>query len=628
MDKVVEEVERKKERALEVTPTWAVAVVVFVILAISIALEYILHLIGHWLHSKHKKALGEALEKIKAELMILGFISLLLTVGQGPISDICIPSKVARTWHPCKRNKADDYYYDPCLKKGKVQLVSPYGIHQLHIFIFVLAVVHVLYCLLTLILGRLKMKKWKAWEDETKTIEYQYHHDPERFRFARETTFGRRHLRFWSNSTALLWIGCFFRQFFTSVPKVDYLTLRHGFINTHLPPETQQRFDFHKYISRSLEEDFKVIVGISPIVWFFAVLLLLTNTHEWKAYLWLPFIPLIIILIIGTKLQVIITKMGRRTHEMADVVKGTPMVHPGDDLFWFGRPRLILLLINFVLFQNAFQLAFFLWSWNKFGLNNCFNDRTENTIIRLTMAVVIEFLSSYVTLPLYALVTQMGSRMKPTIFSEDVAKALKTWHHTAKKNIKHGHSASNSPFSSRPGTPLHGSTSPMHLLHRYAENSLDSLSNSPRGSHFENEGWANESPHRREQKYEDAENFRRDEVHDLEEGEIQEPSSSAPQLPSGPRPVRTQHEVDISDFSFGQNRMHIGFHVFVKLKTGKGKENRVCMHVIQTLEKDSENERHRARECEKEIKHDRVINPRHCVVSEACSSKELTQLIT
>lgn len=58
-----------------------------------------------------------------------------------------------------------------------------------------------------------------------------------------------------------------------------------------------------------------------------------------------------IILIIGTKLQVIITQMGRRTHEMADVVKGTPMVQPGDDLFWFGRPKLVLLLINFVLFQ-------------------------------------------------------------------------------------------------------------------------------------------------------------------------------------------------------------------------------------------------------------------------------------
>lgn len=58
-----------------------------------------------------------------------------------------------------------------------------------------------------------------------------------------------------------------------------------------------------------------------------------------------------IILIVGAKLQVIITKMGRRTHDMADVIKGTPTVRPGDDLFWFGRPKLVLYLINFVLFQ-------------------------------------------------------------------------------------------------------------------------------------------------------------------------------------------------------------------------------------------------------------------------------------
>ncbi|GKC36120.1 MLO-like protein 12, partial [Tanacetum coccineum] len=70
---------------------------------------------------------------------------------------------------------------------------------------------------------------------------------------------------------------------------------------------------------------------------------------------------------------------------------------------------------------------------------------------------------------------KMGSRMKPTIFSDNVAKALKTWHHTAKKNVKHDTlSAPGSPFTSRPGTPLHGSTSLMHLLHRYQNDSLDS----------------------------------------------------------------------------------------------------------------------------------------------------------
>lgn len=55
--------------------------------------------------------------------------------------------------------------------------------------------------------------------------------------------------------------------------------------------------------------------------------------------------------------------MALRIQERGEVVKGVPVVEPGDDLFWFNRPRLILYLINFVLFQNAFQVAFFAWTW-------------------------------------------------------------------------------------------------------------------------------------------------------------------------------------------------------------------------------------------------------------------------
>ncbi|KAG5244076.1 MLO protein [Salix suchowensis] len=35
-------------------------------------------------------------------------------------------------------------------------------------------------------------------------------------------------------------------------------------------------------------------------------------------------------------------------------------------------------------------------------------------------------------------VTQMGSSMRPTVFNDRVAAALKTWHHAAKKQSKHG----------------------------------------------------------------------------------------------------------------------------------------------------------------------------------------------
>ncbi|KAK9126797.1 hypothetical protein Scep_015643 [Stephania cephalantha] len=459
----------KAERSLKETPTWAVAVVCFVLVLISIVIEHIIHFIGKWLKKKHMSSLHEALEKVKAELMLLGFISLLLTVGQGPISRMCIPESVADTWHPCKKMEATKSKTKDTLvfgessigrrllssvdsigsirrslagaaasecKEGEVALVSSYAIHQLHIFIFVLAIFHILYCIATYSLSRAKMRRWEAWENETRTTEYQFSHDPERFRFARDTTFGRRHFNIWSKSPILLWIACFFRQFTGSVEKVDYLTLRHGFIMAHLAPQSETKFDFRKYIKRSLDEDFKVVVGISPLIWFFAVLFLLFNTHGWYSYLWLPFIPLIIILLVSTKLQVIITMMGLRIQDRGNVVRGDLTVEPADDLFWFDRPQLILSLIHFVLFQ-------------------------------------------------------MGSSMRPTVFNERVAAALKRWHHTARKHIKENrHSKDVTPNSSMPSTPMHG-FSPVHLLSNHQARH-DFVSASPRSTIWDSEHWENE----------------------------------------------------------------------------------------------------------------------------------------
>ncbi|CAK9136151.1 unnamed protein product [Ilex paraguariensis] len=556
-------------RSLDVTPTWAVAVVCFALVAVSIIIEYLIHLLGTWLKKNHKRDLYEALEKIKAELMLLGFMSLLLIVVQGPISKICIPRSVGASWHPCRVEEEDDETEDEnTCGEGKVQFVSEDALHQLHRFIFVLALSHVVYCITTLALGRLKMRKWKAWEDETKTIEYQYYNDPERFRFARETSFGRRHLSFWSKSPILLWIA-------------------------HLAPQSQVVFDFQKYISRSLEEDFAVVVGISPILWLFSMVFIVSNTHEWYSHFWLPFIPLIALLLVGAKLQVIITKMGLRIQARGEVVKGTPVVEPGDDLFWFNRPRLILFLIHFVLFQNAFQLAFFVWSWYEFGLRSCFHETKEDIAIRLSMGcldcscfalqnafqlaffvwswyefglrscfhetkediairlsmgVIIQFVCSYVTLPLYALVTQMGSTMKPTIFSEQVATGLKNWRHNAKIHAKSGQLSENTtPLSSRTASPLHG-MSPFPLLQNYQNNAVDSLDISARTSGFENEGGgAEESP---SPSNHDIESSTRNAYNDQQEIEIHEPISTQQAQATWSSHTRHETEISLTDFSF------------------------------------------------------------------------------
>lgn len=50
-----------KDRSLEQTPTWAVAVVCFVLVLISIIIEYILHLIGKVKLCTHMKPLSSGL---------------------------------------------------------------------------------------------------------------------------------------------------------------------------------------------------------------------------------------------------------------------------------------------------------------------------------------------------------------------------------------------------------------------------------------------------------------------------------------------------------------------------------------------------------------------------------------
>ncbi|XP_066384211.1 protein MLO-like [Miscanthus floridulus] len=488
-------------RDVTTTPTWAVAVVCCVIVLVSVAMEHGLHKLGHWFHTRQKKAMREALEKIKAELMLMGFISLLLAVGQTPISKICIPTKAGSIMLPCKAQKDDGgskggdsrrrllWYHgyesdhrrflagaatddEYCTKQGKVSLISTTGVHQLHIFIFVLAVFHISYSVATMALGRLKMKKWKKWEEETNSLEYQFATDPSRFRFTHQTSFVKRHLGL-SSTPGVRWIVGFFRQFFASVTKVDYLSMRHGFINYHLSPNA--KFNFQQYIKRSLEDDFKVVVGISLPLWFVAIFTLFLDIDGIGTLIWISFVPLVILLLVGTKLEVVIMEMASEIQDKATVIKGAPAVEPSDRFFWFNRPGWVLFLIHLTLFQNAFQMAHFVWTLLTPELKKCYHQRMGLSIMKVVVGVALQFICSYITFPLYALVTQMGSHMKKTIFEEQTAKAVMKWRKTAKDKVRQREaggyldglmSADTTPSHSRATSPSRGN-SPVHLLHKY-----------------------------------------------------------------------------------------------------------------------------------------------------------------
>ncbi|XP_042503266.1 MLO-like protein 6 [Macadamia integrifolia] len=431
---------------LEETPTWAVATVCAILITTSILIKHALYLLTMYFHRNRRRSLNQALYKIKSELMLLGFTSFSLTIGQRYVSKICIPSSVGETFLPCQSSTIPGVAVEEtiCQEKGKVSFLSEKGFQQLQILIFVLALFHVLSCVLTFALGMAKMRKWKHWEAETRRLEYQFYSDPRRFRLTHQTSFGRRHLKCWSQHPLLRWPTCFLRQFNGSVSKADYFTLRHGFIMAHL--SEGNNFDFQKFLHRALDDDFHLVVGISLKGCIFSVFFIFFHAHGFYNYFWLPFIPLVMLLLVGTKLQVIITRLCLASGEAAPVVKGTFLVKPSDNFFWFGQPRLLLHFIHFIIFQNSFQLAFFTWTWCKFGFRSCFHRTTVDIVIRIAMGIIVQLLSGYVTLPLYALVTQMGSSMNKAIFTKRVLGGLKKWQGNAKRSIATSKSNSTVPY--------------------------------------------------------------------------------------------------------------------------------------------------------------------------------------
>ncbi|KAK8954540.1 MLO-like protein 2 [Platanthera zijinensis] len=283
-------------------------------------------------------------------------------MAEQPISKICISANLADTFLPCEGKPPAPASFrhlgdaDTCTKEGKVSLMSSNGIQQLQMLIFLLAVFHVVSSLLTLGLGEIKMKKWGTWEENARTLEYQLSNDPRRFKLAKQTSFGKRHLQFWSSHWPLLWIVCFGRQFTHPLSRADYFALRNGYIDAHLSPNSA--YNFHKFLRRSLDKDFKELVTIS--ISFFVCVDLLTSflfTTVFYNHYWLPFIPLLVLLAMGTKLEMIITKMCLKSSKHKVIVPGDQVyVNPNDKLFWFGRPRWLLHAIHFILIQVVLKL--------------------------------------------------------------------------------------------------------------------------------------------------------------------------------------------------------------------------------------------------------------------------------
>lgn len=454
----------KEMRSLALTPTWSVATVLTIFVVVSLIVERSIHRLSNWLRKTNRKPLLAAVEKMKEELMLLGFISLLLTATSSTIANICIPSKFYDgNFAPCTRSEIDDEVEDnssqgrkllmlPVLphplrrilnglnrntcKEGHEPFVSYQGLEQLHRFIFVMAITHISYSCLTMLLAIVKIHSWRIWEDVAHMDRHDVLTEINREKtFRRQTTFVRHHTSGpLVKNSFLIWVTCFFRQFGRSVVRTDYLTLRKGFIMNH---NLSLKYDFHSYMIRSMEEEFQRIVGVSGPLWGFVVAFMLFNVKGSNLYFWIAIIPITLVLLVGAKLQHVIATLALETAGLTGHSMGAKL-KPRDDLFWFKKPELMLSLIHFVLFQNAFELASFFWFWWQFGYRSCFIRNHWLVYTRLVLGFAGQFLCSYSTLPLYALVTQMGTNYKAALIPQRIRDTIHGWGKAARRKRRHG----------------------------------------------------------------------------------------------------------------------------------------------------------------------------------------------
>ncbi|XP_031493879.1 MLO-like protein 4 isoform X2 [Nymphaea colorata] len=322
--------------------------------------------------------------------------------------------------------------------KGHEAFISYESLVQLHHFLFVLGITHVIYCCMSVALTMIKIYSWSTWESQARTGTVQNSIGVEKKKMIprHQSSFVFHHTSHpWSKNKVLIWMLCFFRQFWSSVKMSDYMALRIGFIMKHNLPLT---YNFHNYLSRSMEDEFRDIVGLSWLLWAYAILCIFLNFHGTNLYFWLSFIPAILILLVGTKLHHVVVQLALEIVTLdSEFTEMKP--RPRDELFWLGKPKLLSWLIQFISFQNAFEMATFIWSLWEIKSSRCFMRDGVFLVTRLSSGVVVQFWCSYGVLPLYVLIAQMGSKFKKALISENVRESLHGWRKRVKRKTRKHH---------------------------------------------------------------------------------------------------------------------------------------------------------------------------------------------
>ena len=238
---------------------------------------------------KGSKYLVTFLHHLKSELLLLGFVSIFLSVFQTHFAKICYRPSTSPEYDsfldvkPELNTSLSSDCYDtenPC-PDGMVQLWSVKLQHETHIFIFSVALSHIASSVLILITSRWIISLWLKWEDSC-----------------------HAELMISPSGMSKTWIAILFR----GVTRPVYTSVRALFI-IDLPINTTGSsaaedltvIDFHRIVRRVSEERLASIMSTHWLLWLVAIFLMAVPM-KFDAPAWSCFLSFILLLLVGSKL--------------------------------------------------------------------------------------------------------------------------------------------------------------------------------------------------------------------------------------------------------------------------------------------------------------------------------------
>jgi len=349
------------------------------------------------LRARRQRALRHVVEHLQQELLLLGFVSLAFVALHESLLKICVrDGEMANGTTYCE--------------PGHAPLWSARTLNQTHIFIFILACTHIGYVALSTTLCLWKLNSWRRWETEAKGATIA----PLNPNINPRNASGILHL---------VW-RAFLAQFRFSVNREMYMSLRRLFLERTGATED---FDFHDFLRESMEEDMSSIIGMNVLMWIVATLFVI-----FPGWLFLPagLACFVVMLFVGTMLESVALRLAQASYERfnSEEVELSMKERDGKidspskrrqirseidskNFFWLGRPRLMLKVFQFVLFENAISLSMLIFSlWQDKAWLTVNGQIGTGTAWLLFAVDCLVFLHSAVfILPVYAVTSTVGS---------------------------------------------------------------------------------------------------------------------------------------------------------------------------------------------------------------------------